>query len=115
MKKGLIVHTIIHNDKKEILIIKRAEHRSVYPNIWDIPGGTLEDGEDPIDGAKREILEETGLKMDDLSLFAHTSNVDEEKNKQFVRLIFIGKYSGGEVAVDQKEHQDHILIYVLLV
>ena len=28
--------------------------------LWEIPGGVVEDGEDPLDGVKRELLEETG-------------------------------------------------------
>lgn len=107
MKKGIIVHTIIYNDKREVLIIKRASHRNVYPNLWDIPGGTLEDGEDPVVGARREILEETGLQIDNPNIFAYTSNIDREKNKQFIRLIFIGEYLGGNIKVSKKEHQDY--------
>lgn len=70
MQKGLIVHTAIFNDDGEFLVIKRASHRKTYPDFWDIPGGTLEDGEDPIFGAKREIKEEVDLNVGDLSLFS---------------------------------------------
>ena len=107
MQKGLIIHTAIYNDQGEFLVIRRAAHRSVYPNLWDIPGGTLEDGEDPMVGAKREISEETSLVVEDLSLFSHTSNIDEEKDKQFVRLLFIAQYPGGEIQVSPAEHQDY--------
>lgn len=112
MPIGLIVHTLIYNEKKEILIIKRASHRNVLPNQWDIPGGTLEEGEDPVYGAIREIKEETNLNFQttELSLFSYTHTVDQEKNKQFVRLIFIAQYQGGEIQVDPKEHEDFLWI-----
>jgi ADP-ribose pyrophosphatase YjhB (NUDIX family) len=32
--------------------------------LWDIPGGFLDEQEDPIDGLRREFLEETGLSVD---------------------------------------------------
>lgn len=35
--------------------------------LWDIPGGGLEHQEDPIVGLKREIHEETGLEVVDVS------------------------------------------------
>mgnify|MGYP001578741647 FL=1 len=53
MNKGLIVHTVIFNDKNEVLITRRASVNDVLPEYWDIPGGTLEDGEDPQIGAVR--------------------------------------------------------------
>lgn len=44
--------------QNKILLIKR--HRYDY-DYWVVPGGTLEKNEKPLDTAKREILEETGL------------------------------------------------------
>src|SRR5205823_950767 len=40
--------------------------RGVEPHRgdWDVPGGFLEAGEHPRDGARREVREETGLKVD---------------------------------------------------
>jgi ADP-ribose pyrophosphatase YjhB (NUDIX family) len=32
--------------------------------LWDIPGGFLDEGEDPIDGLRREFVEETGLDVE---------------------------------------------------
>ncbi|MGA5818113.1 NUDIX domain-containing protein [Kitasatospora sp. NPDC094028] len=32
---------------------------------WWAPGGILQDGEAPVDGARREALEETGLRLDE--------------------------------------------------
>lgn len=39
--------------------------RGIEPlkGCWDIPGGFLEAGEDPADGAVRELFEETGLRI----------------------------------------------------
>ncbi len=110
MDKGLIVHTVIYNAEHKVLIIKRAKVNNVLPEFWDIPGGTLKDGEDPAAGAMREVKEETGLNITDLRLFSEYSNVDAVKNKQFVTLIFAAKYSGGEVVLNPEEHEEYAWI-----
>ena len=52
-------------------LIVEGEHvllaeRAVEPfrGYWDVPGGFLEPGEHPADGARREVLEETGLSVE---------------------------------------------------
>ena len=107
MDKGLIVHTLIFNEKKEILIIKRSISNDTLPNYWDLPGGTLEDGENPVKGALREIEEEICVKIGDPSLFSFRNDIDKKKNKQFITLIFIAPYKGGAVKLNPDEHQDY--------
>lgn len=45
---------------------------------WACPGGHLENGEDPYEGAIREMKEETGLDVEDIKLVG--SHWDKEKN-----------------------------------
>jgi len=107
MEKGLIIHTIIFNENGEVLIVRRAQTNRVLPNKWDIPGGTLEDGEDPAEGAIRETKEESGLDIKHPHLFYQTSNVDQKKNKQFVTLIFLAKTTETDVVLNPEEHDDY--------
>lgn len=53
---------VVINHKEQLLLVQR----SVPPKIsqWCLPGGFLELGESPEDGALRELAEETGLKGD---------------------------------------------------
>lgn len=54
---------VTHNGK--LLMGKRNDNGK-----WTTPGGHLDPGEKPIDGARRELLEEAGLKIDNLKKIA---------------------------------------------
>jgi ADP-ribose pyrophosphatase YjhB (NUDIX family) len=45
-----------------VLLVRRAHEP--FEGRWDIPGGFLEEGEDPLDGLRRELKEETGLDIE---------------------------------------------------
>ncbi len=54
----LIVCALVENERK-ILLIKRA--REPFKDSWAFPGGFVDENEDLIDAAHRELEEETGL------------------------------------------------------
>jgi len=47
--------------ENEVVLVKQYRH-GVCEVLLEFPGGVVEDGEDPFDGAKRELLEETGYR-----------------------------------------------------
>lgn len=49
------VKALIKNDKGQILMVKENS------DTWDLPGGGLDHGEEPLEGVKRELLEELGV------------------------------------------------------
>jgi len=51
-----------------LLMQERDEHPVIDPEKWGPPGGHLEPGEDPAAGAARELLEETGVRLDPAEL-----------------------------------------------
>lgn len=50
-------------DTNKILILRRSPHEKVYPGLWELPSGKKENLEDCETALRREIFEETGLKV----------------------------------------------------
>jgi ADP-ribose pyrophosphatase YjhB (NUDIX family) len=54
----------------EALVVRNGRvllaRRGIEPHrgAWDLPGGFLEEDEEPLDGLRRELLEETGLQVE---------------------------------------------------
>ncbi len=54
-------------DDHRVLLIRQYRH-AVGQFIWEIPAGTRSPGEDPLECAKRELIEETGYQASELIL-----------------------------------------------
>ena len=63
----------------DVLLMKRAAHKRIFPNQYNGVGGHIERDEDPFTGANREIIEETGLEVENLTLRSvHNINTGQE-------------------------------------
>ena len=84
MKKSInVVGAIIESDYQKILCALRSTTMSL-PNLWEFPGGKINNGESQSDALKREIREELLCTIEVLSLF---DDITHEYEKMIVRLI----------------------------
>jgi 8-oxo-dGTP diphosphatase len=58
----------IKNYKNEVLLVMRNTS-DTYASVWEMPGGSVEANETLEEGVTREIREETGLKVIQVSKF----------------------------------------------
>jgi ADP-ribose pyrophosphatase YjhB (NUDIX family) len=64
---------VLENNRGEILLQLRADFK-----VWGLPAGCPEEGEDIRATIKREVFEETGLKIEDIIPFAFGSSPEGE-------------------------------------
>ncbi|QLJ53275.1 MAG: hypothetical protein Sv326_1100 [Candidatus Fermentimicrarchaeum limneticum] len=87
----LNVYAVLRDSKGRILVMKRRE-----PKVWEFPGGGVEWGESPEKAVRREVEEETGLKIKNMKLLCTTSKVYKKGklDKHSVYIVFEGKGEG---------------------
>jgi 8-oxo-dGTP diphosphatase len=64
---------------------------------WTMPGGKFEFGESFEDGAKRELMEETGIVLDKVKVVCVSNDMVEDAH--FVTVGFFSEYFDGEPRV----------------
>lgn len=100
---GLTVRGIIKNNANEILIVKRHPQSRTDPEMWELPGGKVENGEFFADALVREIKEETDLDVE-VGDFAEAIQNDY-MHKRTVQVMMYLDDVKGEVKISD-EHTD---------
>ena len=103
---------VLRDDLGRILLQRRTDF-----DVWGLPGGSLELGEDLRACARRELWEETGLSAGDLSLVGIYSDPhldvtypNGDQVQQFTA-CFSGQANGGAMQVDGTENSEQRYFY----
>jgi NADH pyrophosphatase NudC (nudix superfamily) len=56
------VSAVVRDDRGRILLARRAFDPGA--GLWDLLGGFMDEGEEPLETLRRELLEETGLTVE---------------------------------------------------
>ena len=96
-------------DGNKILLGHRNKNKKdtggIYEvDCWTIPGGKQEYNETFLEGAKREVKEETNLDIDDLELFGVADDV--QLDRHFITLQVIAKKYSGNLKVMEPDKED---------
>lgn len=94
-----VVHIILHNERKEILLQFRDKNAPVAPLVWSLFGGGIEKGETPLKAVIRETQEELeySLQSPKLVIKRPYTEIDRSGDKfEGMVYIFTEKFREGE-------------------
>lgn len=93
---------IVHDGK--LLIVERSDKYadSGTSKIWDIPGGRIDFGEDPVPGLIREVFEETQLELQEIIGILDASTIHKNKDRHIIRISYLCTYKGGEPKLSEE-------------
>jgi ADP-ribose pyrophosphatase YjhB (NUDIX family) len=89
------VRVVIPDEEGKILMVKQCHEGK---EIWMVPGGGIEEGENAAEAAVREVFEETGLEIRISRLLWHVEEVSETRGQRFVN-FFLAEKTGGVLAL----------------
>lgn len=96
-----------------VLLCKRSPEKKSFPNMWAIPAGKIEKGENTQDAARREFFEETSIDIDDkaisfVGILPVYSKENEIKSMMYVYLLESDERLEPDLdlAVDGHEHTE---------
>ena len=73
------------NSKNEFLLTLRHPDKDFYPNCWENTGGCVRAGEGSLQGAKRELFEETGIDLEEQAfLLFKTERTDDTFSDTYI-------------------------------
>jgi 8-oxo-dGTP pyrophosphatase MutT (NUDIX family) len=86
------------------ILLSRSPSLDGGPPEWVLPGGGMEHGEDPYDTVLREVVEETGYRIEVTGLLGVDSShrvfprrYGRAVDHHGVRLVYEGRVTGGEL------------------
>ena len=89
----------------QVLSLRRSVHKDAAPGVWEALSGRMEPGEDPLETAEREVLEESGLTVK-IERRPWTAYAADRAGEPMLVVVYRAAYVAGEVRMSD-EHDAH--------
>lgn len=94
------------NDRASYLLLHRSKDDEMYPNLWQFVTGSLHSNETAVNGAIRELREETGLEPHAIWVVPYVNMFyDEQRDAVNLNPLFAVQIKPGTSPVLSHEHQ----------
>ena len=102
----IVVGAMITREGK-FLIVQRASTESFMAGLDEIPSGTVDPGEGLGETLVREVHEETGLTISEVTAYANSFDYKSGSGKNTRQYNFIVEVEDGDVTLNPAEHSKH--------
>ncbi|KAH7382559.1 NUDIX hydrolase domain-like protein [Phaeosphaeria sp. MPI-PUGE-AT-0046c] len=109
----LCTGVVVFNGDGKLLLVQRAADEKAFPNMWEIPGGKIDDTDETLlHAAVRELKEETGLTATrvrrKVAEFTFEDGRPGRPVVTWLKLIFEMEVEEMHIALDPVEHQEYL-------
>jgi 8-oxo-dGTP diphosphatase len=87
MVQNIVCTGFVYHQEKT-LIIQRSLHETFLPGFYELPGGKVDFGEDPVQALKREFREEVNLHVEVKRPYKTFSYVSDNGKRHTVEIVY---------------------------
>lgn len=105
---AFIVHTF--DGIPKVFLPKRAATKKFLPDVYELPGGHIDYGENLVTGLQREVLEEFEKEITVTDAFYAFTYLNEVKKSHSVEVIFMAAFVGGidDIVLHPEDHSEYV-------
>jgi len=105
----LCIYRRNNRGKVEYLVLQRSGSEQLYPNIWQVITGAMRANESASQAARRELLEETGLKPLSLNVLPFVAQFYLERTDSIqLSPVFAAHVAWDVEVMISSEHQNYV-------
>lgn len=96
------------NGVEKLFMPKRAATKKFLPNVYELPGGHIDYGEDIIAGLKREIKEEFNVEVNVGDPYAVFTYINEIKGSHSIEVIYFAQLvdDPDDMTLNSEDHSE---------
>ena len=88
------VSALVRDDRGRVLLARRAAEPGA--GLWDLLGGFMDEGEEPVEALRRELREETGLELETGEFLGALPDTYGTDGNATINFYWEGRLSQGE-------------------
>jgi len=93
---------------EKVFLPKRAATKKFLPDVFELPGGHIDFGEQPVPGLKREIKEELTMEIEVGDPFYVFTYLNEIKGSHSIEVVYFAHFleDAGNITLNPEDHSE---------